>query len=95
MTEKRIGDIIFDALKRGNGTFGSRHTGIIDWDKIWTEVCGEAKEFSYVKRMEKDILYVCVKNSAWLLELRKNKTDLIKLLTEKTGKTLKDIKFYR
>lgn len=95
MTEKKISEIISDALKGIGKPTAVRQTGIIDWDKIWSDVCGEAKQFSFVRKMEKDQLYVCVRNSAWLLELKKNKKEFIRLLKEKTGKTLRDIKFYR
>ncbi|HOC02003.1 MAG TPA: DUF721 domain-containing protein [Candidatus Ratteibacteria bacterium] len=95
MTEKRISEILSSVLSGIGTTPDISRSGIVDWDKIWAEVSGEGKRFSYVRKMDKDVLYVCVKNSAWLLEMKKNKKDLIQRLKERTGKMLKDIKFYR
>ncbi|HPP66974.1 MAG TPA: DciA family protein [bacterium] len=95
MTEKKISEILTDVLKNIGRPLETRYNEIIDWDKIWAEICGDARQFSYAQKMKNDILYIYVKNSAWLLELRKNKNQYMKILQQKTGKTLKDIRFYR
>ncbi|HOK79831.1 MAG TPA: DUF721 domain-containing protein [bacterium] len=95
MKEKKLSDIVSDVLKNIGKIELSRSEGIIDWDKIWAEVCEDARPHSYVLKMDKETLFVRVKNSAWILELKKNEKEIIRKLQSRTGKRLEKIIFLR
>ncbi|MGC8805120.1 MAG: DUF721 domain-containing protein [Candidatus Ratteibacteria bacterium] len=90
-----MSDIVSDVLKNIGKAQLPRYEGIIDWDKIWAEVCEEARPHSYVLKIDKETLFVRVKNSAWILELKKNEKEIISKLQARTGKKLGKIKFVR
>ncbi len=91
MKPKKVSDILQDALSLKQEESLRNE----DWEKIWAQVCHEARPFSYVSCFKDGQLFVTVKNSAWLMELKKRKQEIIKLLEDKTGKKIKDIKFCR
>jgi len=95
MTEKKISEIIPSVMKNLWGQEEFRTQGIIDWDKIWAEICGQARDYSYVSRVINETIIIKVKNSAWMLELKKNQNELMKKLKDRTGKNIKQIKFVR
>ncbi|HOJ30826.1 MAG TPA: DciA family protein [bacterium] len=99
MKETKLADIVGDVLKNILKNTGKpeqvRHEGIIDWDKIWAEVCEKARPYSYVVTMFEKTLVVRVKNSAWVLELRKNEKEIINKLQARTGRKLEKIMFVR
>ncbi len=75
MTDKKISEVLSDVMKNMGESSGSGHRGdIIDWDKIWAEISGDASRYSYFIKFRDGELWIAVKNSAWVLELKKKKT---------------------
>ena len=92
---EHISRIIPDAL-RGTGKEQVRRQPVVDWEKLWKEVCGsEAGRFSHAIACENGILKVEVTNSCWLMEIKRRKDRLKKELEQKTGRALKEIRFVR
>lgn len=94
MKEKKISEIIPAVLNNINKTQPCEKRDIfIDWEKIWAQICGEARAYSYVLKISDDTLVVAVKNSAWIMELKKREKELLKTIYETTGIRLKKIRF--
>lgn len=93
---EKIGDIIRRVLKNPSADFSRKETAIIDWEKLWSEICGdEARHFSHAVGYTGGILTVSVTNSCWLMELKKQKSHLKKALEQRSGMTVSDIRFIR
>ncbi|MCX7705416.1 MAG: DUF721 domain-containing protein [bacterium] len=96
MKEKKFSEVLPDAIRSiGCSDIYPRVDGILDWEKIWAEISGEASRFSYFLNFKDGIVLVAVKNSAWVLELTKRKPSILKALRDRTGKKIKEIKFIR
>lgn len=96
MNEKRLSEVLSDLMNnKGILSGGLRRDGIIDWEKIWAEISGDASKYSYFLKLDKDTIIVSVKNSAWVLELKKREKDLLKAISERTGREIKKIKLVR
>ncbi|MCM8815284.1 MAG: DciA family protein [Candidatus Omnitrophica bacterium] len=96
MKEKRISDILPEAWKvKPAQETRLRNAGIVDWEKVWAQECDEARNYSYVLKYTDSTLVVAVKNSAWILELKKREKELLKKLQSATGEKIKKIKFVR
>ncbi|MCM8763908.1 MAG: DUF721 domain-containing protein [Candidatus Omnitrophica bacterium] len=96
MTEKKISEVLAGILKKTDSSeTHRRNTEVVDWEKIWAEMCGEARNYSYVIKYADGTLIVAVKNSAWVLELSKREKELLEKLQKTTGEKIKSIKFVR
>lgn len=96
MTEKKMSDVLPGVLKNiGHKKGYERTDGIIDWDKIWAEIAGDARAHSYVVSQSNDILVIAVKNSAWVMELKKREQVFLQMLQERTGRKIRKLKFIR
>lgn len=94
MTEKKISEIIPNVLKNINKIQQcEKRDTTFDWEKIWAQICGDARAYSYVLKLVDNTLVVAVKNSAWIMELKKREKELIKTIYETTGIRLKKIRF--
>lgn len=96
MTEKKLSEVVPDVINNIDRSDSYQYRqNIIDWDKIWAEISGDASNYSYFLKFKDGQLIVVVKNSAWVLELKKRKQDILRALRERTRETIKEIRFVR